>query len=223
MTSQKAINGIFMLALIMFTFACATQPKQIVVNASVKDVSDDAPASSPSVVIENVKDTRFFFRTIFTGDQSPPTLVQGVPDDVENKARTLGLLWSSKNKPLFNVTLPEGKTVEDLVGEALRRAFTLAEFNVVEPGEQVEDAIPVSAEIVQFWYWNTGTWAFNFHFLCEVAIHANIPPFEAGETISGTLKRKSVMGGRPTTYLGNINEGLEIFVQNLKARIESAK
>lgn len=221
MTSIKIILRLGALAMIVLATACAIKPTKQVIDIKVETAPVQLATPSPVVVIENVKDTRTFVS--FNEDRSRPQLVTSGHDDAEITARTLGQFTTAGGDRHWDFLISGGSTVEDLVREALTRGFTLAGITVVKPGDRTDEAIPVSAEIIHFWSWNTGKWAFNFHFLSDVTIQGNIPPFETGETINGSIRLKSVIAGSSKSYINVVTKGLENFVQNLSSRIEAGK
>lgn len=222
MTWRNIILRFSVLVLVILATACAVKPTKEIIDINIAVASPQLVTSSPIVVIRNVRDARTFVS--FDEDRSKPQLVTNGLDDPTITARTLGQFTTAGGERLWDFLLPEdGKTVEDLVREALTRAFTLAGITVVEPGEHTDEAIPVDAEIITFWSWNTGKWTFKFHFLSEIAIQGEIPPFENGETVSGSIWKVSVISGGSRSYINTITEGLEDLVQNAQSRIEKGK
>jgi len=97
----------------------------------------------------------------------------------------------------------------------------MAGFVVVEAGEDVPGAIPVNAEILRFWSWNTGYWTFAFHFVTDVSIQAGVPSFEKARTVSGSmLLRSAVMAGEHS-FINTTTKGLDNFVMNLQMDLEA--
>lgn len=179
-----------------------------------------APAAEPEnaevkVSINEVVDRRSF--SPVSEDRTVPQLVTEGLDDPAITARSVGLFWTAGGDAFWDLLLPEDRPVTSLVTETLENAFRDAGFTVVEPG--ANGAIPVTAEILRFWTWNTGSWTFQFHFATEIRIRGQVPPFETGETVNGNVMLRSAIGGSGKSYINTITKGLENFTENFNSRI----
>lgn len=177
------------------------------------------PANGAPVKIVSVMDRRVF-------QISPPSA--DIPslkdDDITNKAITSRAVARKRNaygKALGDILLPEGRTVEMLVKEALTRAFREAGYRVLEPGDaDYETALPVSAEIEQFWSWFTpGFWAITLEFEARVKISGPVAPFHQGEVVRGYARVKSG-GATSSIWTEVIHQGLEDLIGNIKTRLQ---
>ncbi len=207
-----------LVTLSFLSVGCATGPKPHSLDIQLKD-TENSPEASTTVVISEVVDTRKFssdplnpaIPQIFSEEGNAPSLTE----------RSFATVWSASGKPIFDYMLPDDRKVTDLVSEALANAFRQAGFEVVETGGA--DAIPVTAEILRFWSWNTGTWAFNFHFETDVLIKAPITPFENGKSVSGKMRLKSTWAAGPSQFTNTIVKGLDDFTVNFIETINQHK
>jgi hypothetical protein len=119
-----------------------------------------------------------------------------------------------------DILLPDGRTVENLVREALTKSFRDAEYRVIdgEPG-CIEEVAPVEADIEQFWSWVTpGFLAISMEFEAGVSIKGDIQPFKNGETVRGYVKLHTQAAGTGA-WANTINKGIEAFVAEVKKRL----
>jgi hypothetical protein len=172
-----------------------------------------------TVVITEVVDARTFGPT--NPDRSQPQLITGGEHDPSVTARSLGQFTTAGGAPFWDFLLPANRTVADLVREALESAFHEAGIAVVHSPE--DGAIPITAEIIHFWSWNTGSWTFKFHFLADVNIMGQLSPFEAGETVQGTVMLQSAVAGSARGYVNTNTKGIQNFVENVRERIRDAE
>jgi hypothetical protein len=134
-------------------------------------------------------------------------------------SRAIARKRNSFGKALGDILLPEGRTVEDLVREALTISFRDAGYCVLDGTTPSGDVVPIEADIEQFWAWFTpGFWAVSLEFESKVNIKGNVSPFNDGETVHGNVKLHS-QAANTKAWLNTINKGIEAFVTEVKQRL----
>jgi len=176
------------------------------------------PASGPAVRIARVTDKRVFEKSPRVA--SIPSLKGG---EIEDKTITLRAIARKRNgygKAMGDILLPEGRTVEDLVREALAKSFRDAGYRVVEDASGLnEKTVPVEADIEQFWSWVTpGFWAMSMEFEAKVNIKGDVPPFGDGETVRAYVELHT-QGAGTRAWMNTLNKGIEAFVAETKKRL----
>lgn len=176
------------------------------------------PSQGPAVRIEQISDQRVF------------QLVPGTPDipslsdnDIQNKGTTSRAIARKRNgfgRAMGDVLLPAPQTVSDLTQGAIEQAFRESGYRVLGKGQAgYEEALPVSAEIKQFWAWmNPGFWAITLSQRTEVIVKAPIKPLEAGAAINTDVK-DSMQMATESSWTEIVKKGLAEFAQTLKARL----
>ncbi len=210
-------RGLLFAAATLLAGGCA-HPLRRVVDVPLPSIAQ--PGSGPIVAIVEVVDHRSFVHE--SPDPADSQLITGGEDDRALTARSFGQFTTAGGRRFCDFLLPEGRSVEGLVRASLASGLRLAGFRVVEPGEEVPEAIPVSAEIRRLWTWNTGTWTFAFHFASEVAIRAAITPFETTSAVQGSALLHSAVAGSDHAYANTATKGLEDFVENLRRALRQA-
>ena len=72
------------------------------------------------------------------------------------------------------IVLPEGRTVAQVVEEAVAEGFRRAGYVVLDEGDQgIEEALPVNVDIHEFWTWKDS----RTHFDAQISITAPMEPF----------------------------------------------
>jgi hypothetical protein len=206
-------NNVSAAILLFGLVGCAT-------NRGILDVRTNEtpnPASGRAVII-HVTDSRKF--------ESAPKLAS-IPslkgNEIGNKAITSRAIARKRNgygKAMGDILLPEGRTVEVLVKESLAKSFRESGYRVVnDPAESKDNAVPIEADIEQFWSWVTpGFWSISMEFEAKVRIKGDIPPFKDGETIRGYVKLHTQAAGT-RAWLNTVNKGLDAFTGEVKKRL----
>jgi hypothetical protein len=114
-----------------------------------------AAAALGRAQITSVSDNRPFQAA--PSDPSTPSLQNSAQlQDSLARARALGRERFSYGRAAGNVMLPEGRTVELLVRDAIAKALVLSGYEVVDAGSaQSDSALPLKIDIEQFWAWYT--------------------------------------------------------------------
>jgi len=177
------------------------------------------PASGPAVTIFRVTDKRVFEAAPRVA--SVPSLKGKEIDDKAITARAIARKRNGYGKALGDILLPEGRTVENLVREALTKSFRDAGYRVVDgaPGS-TDNVVPIEADIEQFWSWVTpGFWAMSMEFEARVSIKGDIPPFKNGETVRGYVELHTQAAGT-RAWVNTFNKGIGAFVAEVTKRLE---
>lgn len=174
------------------------------------------PAQGKVVRISEVKDSRVF--EIKPKKPSIPSLMND--DDYSNadiKARAIARKRGGYGNALGDIVLPEGFTVRMLVNKIITRAFREAGYSVVDNDSvPVENAIPVTIDIKQFWGWlNPGFTSATVEFIAELDVKGNIPGFEKGKAIAGKGKESS-MAASTKTWNAAMNYLIDDIIRNAK-------
>jgi len=176
------------------------------------------PSSGKVVSIVRVTDHRQFEEA--PRDASIPSLKGKEIGDPSITSRAIGRKRNAYGKALGDILLPEGRTVEDLVREALTRSFREAGYRVIDnPASSKEKATPVEADIEQFWSWLTpGFWSLSLQFEAKVRIKGNVGPFKTGQTVSGHVELHS-QAASTGAWLNTVNKGIDAFVQEVNKQL----
>jgi hypothetical protein len=214
---MKNIEGFFLMACIpvmLLVSGCAT-------NRGIVDVritGSQNPTSGPAVKILRVTDKRVFEKAPRVA--SIPSLKGGGIDDKSITSRAIARKRNTYGKALGDILLPEGRTVENLVREALTKSFREAGYRVIDGAPGLNGKVmPVEADIEQFWAWVTpGFWAVSMEFEAKVNIKGDVPPFKNGETVRGYVELHTQAAGT-RAWVNTINKGMEAFVDEVKNRL----
>ncbi|MFH0879382.1 MAG: flagellar biosynthesis protein, partial [Lentisphaerota bacterium] len=131
---------------------CATN--RGILNVQVEKTKN--PSEGRTVTIVSVNDARVFEEAPRVS--STPSLKGAEITDKSITSRAIARKRNGFGKAMGDILLPEGRTVEQLVREALVKSFRDSGYRVLEAGEVAADgekAIPVEADIEQFWSWCT--------------------------------------------------------------------
>ncbi|MDT8379893.1 MAG: hypothetical protein RQ739_13480 [Desulfotignum sp.] len=147
------------LVLMIILSGCATN-RGIVRLDVPSSGSTDTQLNGKMVVIESVKDNRQFQEDPKT--QDIPSLGFGGAASAtdEIKKRAIGRKRNGFGKALGDILLEEGQTVETVIENALKTAFSEQGYRVVQEKSKTADTITVVASIEKFWaYMTPGFWA----------------------------------------------------------------
>jgi hypothetical protein len=205
------IAGVAMLAGLLGS-GCATNRGII----DVRVTAPQNPASGHTVMIARVTDGRVFEAA--PPQASIPSLKNGEIGDKAITSRAIARKRNGYGKALGDIVLPEGRTVEALVREALVKSFRDAGYRVVD-GADKGDAVPIEADIEQFWAWVTpGFWALSMEFEAKVKIKGDVPSFKNGETVRGYIELHTQAAGTGA-WRNTIDKGIAAFVEEVKKRL----
>jgi len=188
-----------------------------VTSRGILDIQVDVPDNSSSgqaVRIVHVTDHRRFEKSPRT--PSAPSLKGNEIDNVDITTRAIARKRNGFGGAAGDILLPEGRTVQDLVKQALTRSFRLAGYQVIDEATQPsKDAIRIEADIEQFWAWTTPMFAIaSLEFEARVRITGDVPPFSSSKVVRGYVKLHS-QNVDSHAWRNTINKGIESFVQEV--------
>jgi len=207
------INTILASFLLFGLVGCAT-------NRGVMDVQVSLPpnpVSDRSVTI-HVTDCRKFEAT-HKPITTPSLLLESEINNKELTSRAIARKHA-RYSAHGDIVMPEGRTVEMVVREALVKSFRESGYRVIDDVTASKDAgIPIEADIEQFWSWNTpGFWSISMEFEAKVHIKGDLPPFKAGETVRGYVIIHT-QASDTRAWRITINKGIEAFICEVKNRL----
>ncbi len=205
MKLRKAAIGAGLAAVAVWATGCATN--RGILDVRVPSVPD--PSSAKAVKIVSVTDNRVFELKPKTA--SVPSLKDKAINDKSITSRAIARKRNAYGKALGDIVLPEGRTVCDLVKESLTQSLREKGYSVVEPTAPGADkAIPVQAEIQQFWSWFTpGFWTLSLEFEAIVNIKAGqILVHGPEQKVRGYVKLHS-QAATTRAWVNTVQKGLE--------------
>jgi hypothetical protein len=157
MSSTKRFAAIVMIFGGCLLSGCATS--RGIVRLDLPDADKVAASNGIEVYIHSVVDKRIFEKA----PKSPniPSLDPSEPQNEKIKLRAVARKRNAYGKGLGDILLEEGQTVESIINESLRQAFTENGYVIVENNAGMsKDLQVVDVEINKFWSWmNPGFWA----------------------------------------------------------------
>jgi hypothetical protein len=165
-----------------------------------------------------VSDRRTF--QINPSNPSTPSLKDGAIDNPAITSRAIARKRAGGGLALGDILLPEGETVEKLVATALTRALRRGGFRVLLQGQEgYEQAIPLEADIRQFWAWySPGFFAAHLEFDARIQITGPVEPFVRGEEYRGYV-RLAIQAATTRAWLNAVNKGLENLDDEIRTRL----
>jgi hypothetical protein len=215
---NMSIKGLFFLSLVTLILGgCAT-------SRSIVDVSvplGPNPANGKAVKIVQVTDGRKF--EVSPRTQSIPSLNEEEIKDSKITSRAIGRKRNGYGKAMGDFQLPEQRTVQDVVREAMTKALREKGYSVVEQGSaSYQNALPLEADIGQLWtYMTPGMWSLTLEFETIVKIRGNVFPTSKEEQIRGYAQMSTQIGSE-SNYVETMQNGIEDFIKNLKEKLKSA-
>lgn len=201
---------------VFFGGGCAT-------NRSIVDVQT-APGANPpggkAVKILNVTDGRKFETAPRV--QSIPSLNEEEINDSSVRSRAIGRKRNSFGKALGDFLLPENRTVQIVIKEAMTKALREKGYSVVEEGSaEYEAAAPLRATIKQFWaYITIGFWALTLEFETIATVQGDVFPTQKEEEIRG-YGDMSAQTGMESNWIEVMQKGIDDFISKFKERLRS--
>lgn len=178
---KSCIRILPLVTALLLLAGCASS--RSVVSLDVPQSAAPATASAGLAVrMAEVEDARQFEAAPKTPDI--PSLSDGNITDKAATSRAFARKRNSYGKAMGDVSLPEGQTVADVVGNAVAAGFRNAGYRVLTPGDPGYDQAPVvQTTIKQFWSWfQPGFWAVVVHCRAEVEVKAPLAGLESGMT-----------------------------------------
>jgi hypothetical protein len=193
-------------------------------NRSIVDIRvspGPKPLNGKAVKIVQITDGRKFEVTPKT--QSIPSLNEEEIKDSKITSRIIGRKRNTYGKALGDFLLPEQRTVNDLVREAMTKALQEKGYSVVEQDSgNYRNALPLEADIEQLWaYMTPGFWSLTLESETIATIKGNVFPASTEEKIRG-YARMSAQAAFESNYIEVIQNGIEDFIKNLKEKLKNA-
>ena len=142
------VRRILAVAALVLLAGCATNRAEVDV-LRPGDTQTPAPSNGKKVYISAVDDRVF---QIKPSSFDTPSLKYDEIDDKSITERAIARKRNNFNMAIGDVLLPEGRTVSELVGDAVATAYRQAGYEVVSaPG--APDITEVKVQIIEFWSW----------------------------------------------------------------------
>ena len=184
-------------------------------------MAGDNPIQGREVKIVRVTDRRTF--QLKPSDPSTPSLKDGQIDNPAITSRAIARKRSGYGKAMGDILLPEGHTVEQLVGTALTRGLRGAGYRVLLQGQEgYEQAVPLEADIRRFWTWiSPGFWALHLEFEARIQVSGPVEPFVRSEEYRGYV-RLATQAATTRAWLNTVNKGLESLDNDIQTRLRGS-
>ena len=204
-------------AAVLFLAGCALNRGELALQAP--EVAN--PEQGAPVRIIEVVDKRVF--AIAPPDPSTPSLKNDEIDDPAITKRAIARKRGGYGAALGDILLPEGETVEKLTASALASALKEKGYRVVSAGEPgYDEALPLSANINQFWGWFTpGFWTIKLEYRADVELTGDWPLTGDKRTVGGN-SRYSGLAADTSAWRQLMNDGLSNLIQNLGSMLRPA-
>ena len=142
------VRRILAVAALVLLAGCATNRAEVDVTPP-GNTQTPAPNNGKKVYISAVDDRVF---QIKPSSFDTPSLKYDEIDDKSITERAIARKRNNFNMAIGDVLLPEGRTVSELVGDAVATAYRQAGYEVVSaPGAR--DITEVKVQIIEFWSW----------------------------------------------------------------------
>ncbi|MEJ3589318.1 MULTISPECIES: flagellar biosynthesis protein [Pseudomonas] len=142
------VRKILAVVALVLLAGCATNRAEVDV-LRPGDTQTPAPSNGKKVYISAVDDRVF---QIKPSSSDIPSLKYDEIDDKSITERAIARKRNNFNMAIGDVLLPEGRTVSELVGNAVATAYRQAGYEVVSsPGAR--DVSEVKVNIIEFWSW----------------------------------------------------------------------
>ncbi|MCI0747945.1 MAG: YajG family lipoprotein [Verrucomicrobia subdivision 3 bacterium] len=193
-----------------------------VIDVRVPNMPSNPPQGNP-VTISRVSDRRVF--EIKPTTHSTPSLKN--KKEIGDKAITVRAIARKSGgfgNELGDIVLPEGRSVELLVEEAIARAFRESGYRVVTKDDpDFPSATPIEVDVEKFWTWfNPGMWTIRLEFESRIRMKGNIPPLENGEFVFVEAGHNAGAATK-SAWLETWRRGLEVLVQRTRETLARGK
>ncbi|MDN5390504.1 flagellar biosynthesis protein [Pseudomonas sp. FSL R10-0056] len=142
------VRKILAVAALVLLAGCATNRAEVDV-LRPGDTQTPAPSNGKKVYISAVDDRVF---QIKPSSSDIPSLKYDEIDDKSITERAIARKRNNFNMAIGDVLLPEGRTVSELVGNAVATAYRQAGYEVVSSPD-ARDVSEVKVNIIEFWSW----------------------------------------------------------------------
>jgi len=204
--------------LALFATGCAT-------NRGILDIRIEPginPEDGPPVMITRVVDSRVF--ELKPSEPNVPSLRGGEIDDPAITSRAIARKRNSFGKAMGDVLLPEGRTVQDVVREAVEKALQEKGYRVIDSAASTSVAAsPLEVEVAQFWAWfRPGFWSIALDFRATITLKGPVTLSGTEETVEGSVTRhgQAATGG---AWTKTIMQGLDDLIANTKEKLKDPR
>ena len=214
---RRLVRAVPLAACLLIATGCATT--RGVIDIPPKAASN--PSSGPAVRIDRVTDRRVF--EINPRQANIPSLMNDSEiKDPNITARAIARKRGGFGKALGDILLPEGRTVTQVVEEALTRSLQETGYRVVgNQDPEAATAIPIEADIEQFWaYFRPGFAEVAVEFESSVRLTSPLPALQAGGPIKG-ISRVTGMAATSSTWQEAVAKGVDDLSRNARDRLKS--
>lgn len=219
----RALGALVVFAVAAMGAGCSSAPRRYALDISIPQQSN--LAQGRTVVIAEVRDSRRFAdNESVAKDAASQQLAAGDADDPSVTARALGQARHPTGMLAAEYLLPAGRTVADLTRDALANGFRLAGIRVLASNDPVApEAIPIDAEVVRFWFWNTGSWVFTIHFEADVLVRGALRPFDLERIVEGRATLQDPFAVGSSQFTNVMAKGLENLTEQVARSISAAR
>jgi len=177
------------------------------------------PGGGKTVNIGVVKDARAF--ELKPRQASIPSLRDGQISNTAITSRAIARKRNGYGKALGDILLPEGRTVEALVREALEKALQEKGYAVTQgAAPEGGTAVPMEVDIHQFWAWFTpGFWAVKLEFEGILEIRSPVTASGDKARVRGYVRLRS-QAANSRAWLNTINKGIDSLVAEIKLNLK---
>jgi hypothetical protein len=198
--------------------------------AATRSTFDVPPKGDDAVVTTGPRTyvalVRVTDRRIFEANPRKPSVPSlEKPEDLANpaiKARAIARKRGGFGNAMADILLPEGRTVEQVVREAVARALRDKGYGVVEPAApERPNALPLEVDIQQFWMWMTpGFWTISLEYEGIVTLKGPGIVGTEPEFVRGYAK-VSTIAATDEEWRKTATLGVNDLTEQLKARLRS--
>ena len=200
------VRRILAVAALVLLAGCATNRAEVDV-LRPGDTQTPAPSNGKKVYISAVDDRVF---QIKPSSSDIPSLKYDEIDDKSITERAIARKRNNFNMAIGDVLLPEGRTVSELVGNAVATAYRQAGYEVVSsPGAR--DVSEVKVNIIEFWSWYSAEGVLD-KVLCNKSLLQIKAPGTPVQTVK-TLVSENVKVATDTDWKTITESGLEAITQ----------
>lgn len=202
-----------MLSLAVFVSGCASTRGTLDVRIPPGSGSD----GKTKVVIAKVEDLRTF--ELKPSKPSTPSLKDGQINNKAITSRAIARKRGGYGNAFGDILLPEGRTVEMLVREAVEKALLEKGYTVVSADDAAKDSATVDVQINKYWSWITPMFVTaQIDFISELVVTG--PVVKGGkETVTAKIA-KHTQTGAGRAWLNTINLGNEQLVNAISEALK---
>lgn len=219
MKNRKLIGFILVMGICCISSGCAT-------NRGILDIQvpeSKNPDNGKQVKITRVTDMRTF--EVNPSEADIPSLKDNQIHNQTITSRAIARKRNGYGKAIGDILLPEGRSVEDLVRDALRTSLRKKGYSVLTENSatnEYNEALPIEVDIKQFWSWfRPGFWAAKLEFEAILDISGTALFDEGRQTIQGNVQL-CTQAATTRAWKNTIMKGLENLMQNIQAAINPA-